>query len=163
MLSAAIRRRAVTTVEPTDACKRTHVRHTFNATTGSPNYCRNLCRVNGNVAIPPRTSSKRVEGSGTAAALPTTPASGANAAITPPEPDSNVLLSTVSRPEPMSPNGEESLDGRIDDEGNAAKTRLSNRLTSTPGSVAAKRSMAAIRFSNRWPETLLIEPDAIAA
>ena len=44
-----------------------------------------------------------------------------------------------------------------------ARTRSSNRLTSKPGSVAARRSIAAMRFSSCWPRTLLIEPEAIAA
>ena len=72
-------------------------------------------------------------------------------------------LSTASRPEPDSISGEVPLDDQTDGAGSAARTRSSNRLTSKPGSVAARRSIAAMRFSSCWPFTLLIEPEAIAA
>ena len=75
----------------------------------------------------------------------------------------NVPLSTASRPEPDSTSGEVPLDDQTDDDGSAARTRSSNRLTSKPGSVAARRSIAAMRFSSCWPFALLIEPEAIAA
>ena len=113
--------------------------------------------------MPPRAASNNVEGSGTAAGLPPKAGLAEKAAVAPPSAELDVPLSTVSRPEPVSPSGEESMDGKIDDDGSAARTRSSNRLTSKPGSVAARRSIAAMRFSSCSPFTLLIEPEAIAA
>ena len=48
-------------------------------------------------------------------------------------------------------------------EGSTASTRLSNKLASNPGSVAARRSIAAMRFSSTCPVVLLIAPEAMAA
>ncbi len=76
------------------------------------------------------------------------------------EPD--VPLSTASKPVPESI-GESLADDQTDAAGNAANTRSSNKLTSKPGSVAARRSIAAIRFSSCLPFAALIEPAAIAA
>ncbi len=73
------------------------------------------------------------------------------------------VASAASRPESLFAKGDESVDDTIDELGSAASTRLSNRLTSKPGSVAASRSIAAMRFSKRWPVALLIEPEAIAS
>ena len=50
-----------------------------------------------------------------------------------------------------------------DEDGSAANTRLSSRLTSSPESVVASRSIAAMRFSSCWPFALVIEPAAIAS
>ena len=107
-------------------------------------------------------ANKSAEGSGTAAGLPL---ELADAAKVPPAPlDSPMALaSAASRPESASAKGDESADDRADELGSAARTRLSNRLTSKPGSVAASRSIAAMRFSKRWPVVLLIEPEAIAS
>ena len=113
--------------------------------------------------IPANAANSSVVGSGTAAGLPLKVAAGANVPPDALEPESKALVSAASRPEPVSASGEASVDGKIDEDGNAASTRLSNRLTSKPGSVAASRSIAAMRFSSRWPLALLIEPEAIAA
>src|SRR5580704_13849320 len=113
---------------------------------------------------PAIAASNKVEGSGTAAGAPAKAAAGANAAEPPSDEDDdepNVLPSTASRPEPSS--GDVPLDDQTDDDGNAASTRSSNKLTSKPGSVVARRSIAAMRFSSCLPFALLIEPEAIAA
>ena len=116
--------------------------------------------------MPPIAANNNAEGSGTADGLPPKSAAGAKA-VAPPnaEPDDEpiVLLSAASKPEPVSTSGAEPLDDQTDAGGSAARTRSSNRLTSKPGSVAAKRSIAARRFSSCWPFALLIEPEAIAA
>ena len=116
--------------------------------------------------MPPNAASSIVEGSGTAAGLPPKAAAGAKAALPPndePDDEPNVPPSTASRPEPESSSGDVPLDDQTDWVGNAARTRSSNKLTSKPGSVAARRSIAAMRFSSCWPFALLIEPEAIAA
>ena len=113
--------------------------------------------------MPPSAAKSSVEGSGTAAGLPLKLAPDANAAVAPLEPVPNALVSAASRPELLSPSGAESVVGKIDVDGRAAKTRLSNRPTSKPESVVASRSIAAMRFSNRWPVAPLIEPEAIAS
>ena len=88
-------------------------------------------------------------GSGTAVGLPLKLAAGANVRPNPLEPVPNQVLSAANRPEPVSARVETLVEGRIDEVGNAASTRLSSRLASRPGSVAASRSIAAMRFSNR--------------
>ena len=114
--------------------------------------------------IPPSAAKNSAEGSGTAAGLPLKPAVGANAAVDATvDAESIALLSTANRPESLSASGDESVEDKIDELGNAARTRLSKRLTSRPGSVAASRSIAAMRFSSCWPLTLVIEPAAIAS
>ena len=80
-----------------------------------------------------------------------------------PEDEPVALPSTASKPEPESSSGDVPLDDQTEFDGNAARTRSSNKLTSKPGSVAARRSIAAMRFSSCWPFALLIEPEAIAA
>ena len=113
--------------------------------------------------MPPKAASSSVDGSGTAAGPALNTAAGANAALVALEPEPNALLSAASKPEPLSANGEESVDDKIDELGSAASKRLSNMLTSKPGSVAAKRSIVARRFSKRWPIALLIAPELVAA
>ena len=137
----------------------------FQPTASSVKYRRNLCRANGKVMFPARTSSKIVEGSGTTAGLPTTAEPIANAALSPlePEKEESVLLSSVNRVEPVSVHVEASVADRSDANGIDANTRPSSRVMSSPGSVAASCSIAAMRFSKRWPVALLIEPEAIAA
>ena len=112
--------------------------------------------------MPPNAAKSNVEGSGTAAGLAPKLAAGANVPPAPLDPPM-ALASAASRPESLSAKGDESVDDTIDELGSAASTRLSNRLTSKPGSVAASRSIAAMRFSNRWPVALLIVPEAIAS
>ena len=111
----------------------------------------------------PKAAKNNVEGSGTAAGLALKLAAGANVPPALLEPELKALPSAAIRPESLSANGDASLDDKIDELGNAARTRLSNRLASKPGSVAASRSIAAMRFSKRWPVALLIEPEAIAS
>ena len=112
---------------------------------------------------PAKAAKSSVDGSGTAAGLPLKLAPGANTApAEDAEPEPIALESNASRLEPPSAVGEESA---IGDElaCSTASTRLSNRFASNPGSVAAKRSIAAMRFSSTWPVVLLIAPEAIAA
>ena len=94
------------------------------------------------------TASTNVDGSGTAAGLPAKLALGANAALAEDaDPEPIALESNASRLELASRFSEESAAA---DElgGSTARTRLSNKLASKPGSVAAKRSIAAMRFSS---------------
>ena len=121
--------------------------------------------------MPPSAASNSVDGSGTAApsassGLPPKAAAGAKAAAPPKaelEDEAKELLSAASRPEPESSSGEVPLDDQTDCVGSADSTRSSKRFTSKPGSVAARRSIAAMRFSSCWPFALLIAPEAIAA
>ena len=100
---------------------------------------------------PAKAANSNVEGSGTAAGLPAKLAIGANAALALADaevaPPPIALESNVNRFEPLSASGAES-DGTIELDGSTARTRLSNKLASNPGSVAAKRSIAAMRFSS---------------
>ena len=78
--------------------------------------------------------------------------------------EANALLSVTSKPESDFASGAESVSDETENEGITAKTRLSNELASSPGSTAASRSIAATRFSKRWPvAALLIDPKRIAA
>ena len=113
--------------------------------------------------MPQSRANSSVEGSGTAAGLPLKLAVEANSAADPLVPVPTALVSAASKSEPVSASGAASVAGKIDEDGNAANTRLSNRLTSRPGSVVASRSIAAMRFSSCWPLTLVIEPAAIAS
>ena len=92
-------------------------------------------------------ANANVEGSGTAAG-PAKLAVAANAALAPDaDPELSALESNASRLEPPSMTDEESAatDALA---GSTASTRLSSKLTSKPGSVAASRSIAAMRFSS---------------
>ena len=113
--------------------------------------------------IAARAANARVEGSGTAAALPAKLGVAENApeAAAPDEPETKVPLSTAKGPEPPSIVGEMPVENE-ESAGSTANTRLSNRLTSNSRSVAARRSMAAMRFSSTSPVVLLIAPLAIA-
>ncbi len=113
--------------------------------------------------MPAIVASNNEEGSGTAAGLPPNSKSPAALLDAASDADANALPSTASRPETESVNGEVPLDVQTDEPGNAARMRSSNKLTSKPGSVAARRSIAAMRFSSCWPFALLIAPEAIAA
>jgi hypothetical protein len=86
-----------------------------------------------------------------------------NAALPLLEPGEDESLSVARSKEPVSKKGAESVDDQIDGAGSATKMRFSKMLTSKPGTAAARRSIAAMRFSNSSPFTTLIEPERIAA